>query len=1222
MFAEIFRFEIQSRLRRPAVYLYFLAIFIFTLLAFSTGSLPVGEKEHINSPFLISFWCCTMTIMMTLVSSSVMGTAVIRDIEYQTKDYYLTYPITRAGYFWGRFVGSFVFMLGIALAIPLGIWLGSHLGPVIGHKVPAQYGPNKPIYYLYPFLLLVLPNILFTSTLFYGLVAVLRNVKVIYFGGLLLFLFYLMALFFFDHTNNATVIGIADPFALNGVREQMFSANYLQQNNTLLPISGPLAINRLLWPGIGLLVVIITYLRFNFETFFAGRRDKAAADEISDRSRTELKTPALSFNGQYNRRVLGSLIRLELLNIIRDNYFWMIIGAGSLFLGFVFWLGQVNEGVPDYPRTVMLLSIFSDAFPFFIFFIILFYTGETLFRDTLTRYAFINDSLPPPNWVLNGSKLISLLVLAVGLSFLPVVVGVVVQLAKGYTHLNWNAYLTCLFVVLLPKFLEATALCYVIQVLFNNKFAGYAIAAPLWVGMFFLDSTGTFNYHLLLYSFTPNSRITDMDGMGHMATPIAWFDLYWMLGAGLLIVIAALWYHRGVSSSLKERWQLVSQRFNSMTKGFATVLLLLFFVIGGYIYYNVSYLNEWLTKGEQDDRAIIYEKALKKYQQLPLPAVTSIVESIDLYPEEKQAIVDARVTIENRTDTSISQLLLDADGLADYSITAGGQPVPCTWPLVYRRGEFSWFRPVADTSDFRLYTFRTPLAPGDSMLLEVRTITLQKGFTNGLYARNMLNNGTLFNVGLPGLGYDDDDEVSSPYVRQKAGLPPKTEEEVAQNDPVGINTLKAGPMAGLHRMEMTVSVSGDQTAVSQGDLVGKWTANGRHYFHYVSDRPVMYPPFVVAAARYAERRDSVPLDHPSVLTDHPIAVEIYYDPAQGANLDRYMKAYKDGLTYYSSAYGSYPYPTMRQVETSNYGPREVATTSMNLFAENNGWNAHFTDPEQYDYLHFDVTRALAQQWWRYQVAPNNTVGSLVLSEGLASYDALMMNEKKYGVENMLRYLQDQIWPYTIIRRRLTEREHPVLTANFWFEWSSKAGVVLYGLRDLIGEDSINKALREFRDTYAYRARGPYAGANDLYEVLRRHVPDSLQYYLEDTWKKVTFYDNKVEEVSAVKTGHPNEYSVTLRIKIDKLWKDDKGNDVPAVGMKDYIEIGVLGSDVKDSIGRTVKRFLHRKKYWLTQGEHTITVTVTGEPKAAAVDPLGVLIDRNTGDNYKIISLTL
>ena len=95
MFWKIFLFEIQNRFRRPAVYLYFLAAFIFTVGTFATGSLPIGEKENINAPYLIAMWCAGITMLMMLISSSVMGQALYRDIEYQTKDYYLTYPITR-----------------------------------------------------------------------------------------------------------------------------------------------------------------------------------------------------------------------------------------------------------------------------------------------------------------------------------------------------------------------------------------------------------------------------------------------------------------------------------------------------------------------------------------------------------------------------------------------------------------------------------------------------------------------------------------------------------------------------------------------------------------------------------------------------------------------------------------------------------------------------------------------------------------------------------------------------------------------------------------------------------------------------------------------------------------------------------------------------------------------------------------------------------------------
>ncbi|MBS1500647.1 MAG: hypothetical protein JST32_01200 [Bacteroidetes bacterium] len=1209
MFSKVFLFEIQNRIRRPAVYLYFAAALLFTVFSFSTGTLPVGEKEHINSPYLITFWCCAMTMMMMLIGSSVMGTALYRDIEYQTKDYYLTYPITRGGYFWGRFFGSFAFMILVALAIPTGIFLGTIIGPAIGKTIPAQYGPNRFIYYLYPFLLVALPNIFFTSALFYGLVAVTRNIKVIYFGGILLFMFYFIALFFLDHTTNTTVIGISDPFLINGVRQQMNNASTAEHNNTLIAVNGPLAINRLLWPGLGLVVLIVTYARFNFERFFAGKRDRSAIDEAGARSNKALKIPAVSFSGKYNKVTLKGLVKLELLNILRDNYFWMIVGAGSVFLGFVFWLGDNNYGVQELPRTVMLLGLFADVFPFFMFFIIMFYTGETLQRDRSTRYAFINDSLPPPNWVLNGSKLISLLVIAAGLAFLPMVIGVIAQLLRGFTQIHLSIYLSYILVMLLPKLLAAAVFCYVIQVVFNNKFAGYAFGVTLWIGMFFLDTTGTFNYHLLLYSYTPNSGMSDMDGLGHMARPILWFDLYWLLAAGLLIVIAALFYNRGVNSSFKERLQLIPERFDRKTKLFVGALLPVFLIIGGYLYYNISYLNEFLTKGENEDRSIIYEKALKHYQDMPLPKVTRIKMFADLYPYQKQEFVKATVTVVNKNDKPVSEILLDADGLTDYSISMNGKPVPFTCPLLYSRAFFSWFGPKQDTSDFRLYKFEKPLAPGDSAVLQVNSSVIHKGFENGMYAANLLNDGTFFTGGLPGLGYDDDDEISSPYVRKKAGLKPKQDEVIAQNDPVGIRTLKAGKSSDLLSMDVTVSTAGDQVAITHGDLVKQWKENGRNYFHYIQNRPGMYAPFGILSARYADRKDSVMLGH-------KVNIDIYYDPEHGANIDRYVNAYKDGLKYFSSVYGDYPFDNIRQVETAPYGPREAATTTLNTYAEYNGWNAHFTNPDQFDYLYSNAVRALAQQWWRFQVAPNATAGSLVIPEGLANYDALVMNEKKYGEANMRNIVLNQLGFYLFIRRHMDQPEHPIIKADEWFEWGDKTGVALYGLRKLIGEDSLNNALREFKNAYAFKTNGPFAGAPDLYRYLQKHTPDSLQYYLNDTWQKVTLYDNKINSVTVNQTGNKDEYKITLKISIGKTWRGDKGDDVPALKMNDYIDIGVFGQDTKNRDGSTRANFAYLKRYKFTRGEHGISFIVKGKPKAVAIDPLGYLIDRNTNDNLK------
>jgi ABC-2 type transport system permease protein len=182
MFLKIFLFEIQNRVRRPAIYLYFAAALVFTIGIFATGSIFAGEKEHYNSPYIISMWCAGMTMMMMLISSMIMGTPLYRDIEYNTRDYYLTYPITKPGYFWGRFLGSFVCMIFISSALLFGIFIGSKLGPAMGWRDASKYGPNNLIYYLYAYVTIALPNLIFTSCLFFGLVAVTRNVKVIYTG--------------------------------------------------------------------------------------------------------------------------------------------------------------------------------------------------------------------------------------------------------------------------------------------------------------------------------------------------------------------------------------------------------------------------------------------------------------------------------------------------------------------------------------------------------------------------------------------------------------------------------------------------------------------------------------------------------------------------------------------------------------------------------------------------------------------------------------------------------------------------------------------------------------------------------------------------------------------------------------------------------------------------------------------------------------------------------
>src|SRR5258708_1973885 len=568
MFSEIFLFELKYRLRRPAFYVYFLFVFAFALFSFATGSLPVQDKEMINAPAILTLYCSLLSVFLLLVSSAIMGTPLYRDLEHGTKEYYLSYPITKAGYFWGRFLGSFVFVLVISIATLLGAWLGSKLGPALGWQPASRYGKDRLIYYLNPFFTLIVPTLFFTSSLFFGLVAIFRNVKVIYSSGMFLFLGYIIGNFFLHNIHNPTVIWLTDPFVVNGLRMEISGYSVDQLNSSIIPLRGPLLENRILWTSIGFVGLLLTYWRFNFERFFSGTANKGrnSREPVTRSSRPTLSSPVhVSLRGSYYGKILFSLTRIELLNIIRDNYFWIILSGGLTFLSFIFWHVGGRYGVGDYSRTTLLMGAFGDDFIFFIFLIIVFYTGETVHREKLTRYALINDALPPPTWVLNSAKLISLCCLGIFLALTPVLLGLGVQLLQGYTWFNFPQYFSSLFVSILPRLIEMVLFCYAIHIVVNNKFAAHGIAITIWAVLMLATSFNYFTYNLLLYSYTPFSFPSDMYGFVHMTKPILWFQLYWTLGGALLLVAGSLLYSRGVSQSFNVKTQLARQRYQGIT---------------------------------------------------------------------------------------------------------------------------------------------------------------------------------------------------------------------------------------------------------------------------------------------------------------------------------------------------------------------------------------------------------------------------------------------------------------------------------------------------------------------------------------------------------------------------------------------------------------------------------------------------------------------------------
>ena len=326
MFFSVFSFEISYRLKHPATYIYFFIFLLITALIIADGGTPATEKVYHNSPAMIGSFFSLLGIFSILVSSAIMGVPLYRDLEHNTKEYLLATPMGRHAYFWGRFWGSFVVLVLVCSGAILGYLLGTFVGPIMDWTEPERFGPNLPMYYICPFLTILIPSLFFTSCIFFGLVAILRNNRVLYTASILVFILYLLSNFLVSDLEKRDLVDLLDPFALNTYSNANKYLTPVEQNTLLTPLTGNLLYNRLLWPAIGLFILLFSYFRFSIGRFVANP-SRGGKNKTTDEKTVRVGLPVFNpvFSNRLNWSNLWGLGKLELRNIIRDNYFLSII---------------------------------------------------------------------------------------------------------------------------------------------------------------------------------------------------------------------------------------------------------------------------------------------------------------------------------------------------------------------------------------------------------------------------------------------------------------------------------------------------------------------------------------------------------------------------------------------------------------------------------------------------------------------------------------------------------------------------------------------------------------------------------------------------------------------------------------------------------------------------------------------------------------------------------
>jgi ABC-type transport system involved in multi-copper enzyme maturation permease subunit len=1204
MWQEFFRFDLRYQLRQPMLWLVTVALAAMAFATAGSTSFRIGAgpggigNVHLNAPVVIANQLGVLSMISMLLVTVFIAGAVLRDSETGIADLLYATPLRKLDYLLGRFLAGFAVCLLIFGVITLAMMSGSRL-PSID---PERLGAFSLWPYVWSFAVLVVPNLLFVAALLTLLAAVTRSMIMVYTGVVAVVVLWAMAAAL--GAGNGSVGGggsmsvLLDPFGVRVLTQLTRYFNGAQLNTELPPLSGLLLANRLLWTGVALAMFGATVALFKPQRAGTASRShfrlfgRAPAQEAADVAPPS--APASAQRVQAVRRIAPRfdastsaaqawhVLRFDVRAVMRSVPFLvMLLLAIANFIANHTIGGMRFDSVP-YPLTRLMLEDIAGSMNAVLVLVLLFYSGELVHRDRQLKMADVSDATPLPNWVPLLSRAgalgaVTLVFLAAG-----ALVAIVIQLVKGGATIEFGLYVQGTLINAVYFMLAGLALL-ALQALANNKYVGYLLGAALLVSGSLLD----LEHRLLSFASLPPLAYSDLNGYGHFLTGWSWFAVYWTLFGAALLFLAQAFRVRGPAPG----WRLrLASGLRGLRGGAGLGLALsvtAFAVAGGWIFYNTNVLNRYESHDGALDTAADYEKRYRAFLALPNPSVTAVRADVAIYPAQRRVTIAGSYQLRNKTGAPLDSLRVQMDPAVHTRLT--GLP-PHTVVLDDRRHGMTVLK------------LREPLAPGASLPFGFTVEVSNPGFTNSGAPDTINRNGTMFTSEnfFPKLGYVQASEVEDRNERRKRGLG-EPHRMPALDDPAArkSNFWKLfGFDADLVDFETTVSTSADQVALAPGELVRSWEKEGRRYYHYRMDQPIL-PFFVYQSGRWEVARADW----------HGVPVSVHYDARHAYNVGSMIKGTQRALDYYSANFGPYPHKDVRITEFPLYQQYARSFPGMIPFSESLGFVNDLRNPDGVDHVFYVTAHEVAHQWWGDQVIAANSQGSMMVTESVAEYAALMTLEKEFGASMPRHILRFDLDQYLAGRGKELVAEQPLVSVeNQLYIAYRKGSMVFYRLREEIGEAALNRALKAFVTAHRYQT-GSYITSRDLLAAIRAETPADKQELLTDLFERIVLYDNRVTTATARQRAD-GQWDVTMQLHLAKLQADGKGKETVR-SYDEPVELAVFGKG---------ERVLMREKRSLAGGDASVTVTVKEKPSEVGVDPYNILIDRMPGDNRKQVSL--
>lgn len=261
-----------------------------------------------------------------------------------------------------------------------------------------------------------------------------------------------------------------------------------------------------------------------------------------------------------------------------------------------------------------------------------------------------------------------------------------------------------------------------------------------------------------------------------------------------------------------------------------------------------------------------------------------------------------------------------------------------------------------------------------------------------------------------------------------------------------------------------------------------------------------------------------------VLEDPPVDTEmiLLVHKAHLNSRERYARALRRGLEFFSRSYGPYPYATVTLVDPA---PGAAAAGGMEyptLFtAGTTSWM-----PEGVLFPEMVTIHEFGHGYW-YGIVASNEFEEAWLDEGINSYSEIKAMERLYGTErSMLDVLGLRIGDRSFHRLRVigTGRFDPVLRDSWSFVSGgsyaanvySKAALMLLTLEGLLGEEVMGRVMRSYYERWKFR----HPASEDFIRVAEEVSGRDLGWFFDQVLRSPDRLDYGVSELSAREIDAP------------------------------------------------------------------------------------------------------